>query len=358
MNEAKLHRLVAGIDPWKENFGHGMEFRGADGQSWYDLSINCNSIPCQSSMAIVLTSWFGQLKWLKAVLTQYRLSGAFVILAYDNPFYAWCDRNPHEMYRCMPNMDHYLLANSVVHKHITYDADKRNGWFWDVRYAQGVIKQFSNIKHVYITNGDCICEKPEGFKDIIALMGDSEVMAGQSRDGLVHTADVMFTAEAFHKVFDYMAEMFRVPVIGSRSPEGSMFEAISAMGVKLKHAPQQPLDTDGTVDCYSRYDQESTWKALLGYMNLYAIQETAWNLGTEPLDRKYVDNYMDWLYFAGDEKETICQYWDTGDRRHLFRWWDRGEDSWYNRLYLPLEAYGKEPILDKGGHDGFSFLRI
>lgn len=345
MNEKKLLRMAAGIEPWKENFGHGMERRGVDGMSWYDLSINLNSNPCQTNLAIIVTAWFGQLKWLAPVLEKYRLSGAFVILAYDNPFYAWSSTAPEEMFRLMPNPQHYLLAHSVVNKHITYDADKRNGWFWDVRYAQGIIKQFSNIEYVYMTNGDCICENPDGFKDVIELLGEDDLMAGQSREGNVHTADVLFRVGAFNKIFDYMHGRYRVPVIGSLSPEGTMWEAIQHTGVKLKHPPQQPLDTDGTIDPYSRRDQASTWKDLLGYKNLYAIQETAWNDGLEPLDRKYVDDFMRWRYFSGEEQTTICRYWDTGDRRYLFQWWDCGEDSWYNRLYYPIEHYGKEPIL-------------
>lgn len=346
MNEQKLQLKAAGLSPWEENFGQGMEYRGKDGQSWYDLSINLNSYPCQTDLAIIVTSWFGQLRWLKAALAQYRKSGAFVILAYDNPFYPWIPQNPHDMFRTMPNQEHYVLAHSVVHKHITYDADKRNGWFWDVRYAQGILKQFSNIKYVYMTNGDCIVDKPEGFKDLIALLGDADLMAGQSRDGMIHTADVIFKVDAFHQVFDYMHTMFRVPVIGSRSPEGSMYEAIEARGLKVKHPPVQPLDTDGSIDPYSRRDQDSTWKEILGYKNLYAIHETAWNEGGRPIDRKYVDNFMDWIYWEGEQKETVCRYWDTGDLRYLYQWWDRGEDSDYNRLYYPLEHYGKDPIYE------------
>lgn len=347
MNENKLLRMAAGIEPWIENFGQGMEARGKDGMSWYDLSINLNSYPCQTDLAIIVTAWAGQLKWLRSVLAEYRLSGAFVVLAYDNPFYPWDGRNPVEFSRVMLNEWHYLLAHAVVHKHITYDASKRNGWFWDVRYAQGIIKQFPNVKYVYVTNGDCICEKPDGFKNLIDLLGDDEVMSGQSREGLVHTADVIFKVEAFNKIFDYMYKMFRVPVIGSRSPEGSLWEAIVNCGVKLKHAPAQPLDLDGTIDCYSRRDQPSTWKDVLGYKNLFSIQETAWNEGGMPVDRKYVDDFMDWIYFAGDERETICKYWETKDRRYLYKWWDCGEDSWYNRIYYPLEHYGKEPIYER-----------
>ena len=346
MNEKELHKKIAGIEPWVDNFGNGMERRGHDDMSWYDLSINCNSLPCETDTAIIVTSWFGQLKWLKAVLTKYRESGAFVILAYDNPFYAWSA--PHQsMPICMPNPSHYLLANSVVHKHITYDADKRNGWFWDVRYAQGIVRSFPNIKYVYVTNGDCICEKPEGFAELKEILGDLDFMAGQETENSFHTATMFFKVEAFHKVFDYMYERFRVPVIGSLSPEGTLKEAMDAMHIKHKTASKQPLDKDGTVDMYCCYGQDSTWMEVLGFKNLYAENETAWNQAGHPVDRKYVDNYNNWCYFSGEERATLCQYWDTGDLRYLYQWRDRGEDSDYNRLYYPIEHYGKEPILSE-----------
>lgn len=349
MNLDKLNKMTAGLEKWQENFGQGMERRGADGLSWYDLSINCNSTPHDAKIAIIVTSYWGQLKWLKATLSAYRqVPGAFVILAYDNPFYAWVPKNPHDMHRTMPNPDHYLLAHAVVHKHITYDSDKRNGWYWDVRYAQGIIKQFPNIKHVYMTNGDCICEKPEGFAEIIELLGDGDLMAGQSDNGLVHTADVIFKVDAFHRIFDWIAEVMRVPVLGSRSPEGNLRDAITALNMKLVHAPLQGLDPEGpTVDWYSRFGQDSTWKRVLGYRNLFAEYETLGNFGMEPLPAKYVDSYMDWLYFGGEERETICQFWATGDRRYLYMWLDRWEDSWYNRLYTDVNYWSPVPVFDK-----------
>lgn len=348
MNEDKLLRLTAGIDKWEENFGQGMERRGTDGLSWYDMSINCNSTPCEAEMAIIVTSWMGQLKWLRAVLTQYRMTGAFVILAYDNPFYAWAPKNHVEMQRQMPNCEHYILANAIVHKHITYDSDKRNGWFWDVRYAQGIIKQFPNIKYVYTTNGDCICEKPEGFKKLIEILGEGDLLAGQSNGDLIHTADFLCRTEAFHKIFDDMAETMRVPIIGSRSPEGNLRDSVAKLGIKVVHAPLQGLDPcDTTIDWYSRFNQDSTFKEVLGFRNLFAEYETYGNMGMEPLPGKYVDGYMDWIYFGGEERETICKFWETGDRRYLYMWLDRWEDSSYNRLYTPLDYWSPVPIYDK-----------
>lgn len=337
-----IEKKLAGISRWQEEV-YG-QYRNKDNVSWYDLSVSYNNYPCHMDTAIIVTSWRGQLKWLKATLEKYRLSGAFVILAYDNPLYGWVNPGTFLPDRDFPNQTHYLLAHSVVTKHITYDADKRNGWFWSVRYAQGIIKQFKNIKYVFCTNGDCIWDKPEGLRDVINLLGDNELMSGQSWGDYIHTASVLYKADAFNRIVDEMADLMSVPVIGAQSPEHMLSESCKKLGIKVLHAPKQPKDKDGTNDAYACYSQESTWKELLGFRNLFAEQETAWNNGLEPLDKKYVDNYQNWIYFAGDERETVCRYYDTNDRRYVYQWWDRGEDSWYNRLYYPITHYGSQPI--------------
>lgn len=353
MNETKLHRMIAGLEPWKDNYGLEMEYRGLDNVSWYDLSVNCNSIPCETDTAIIVTAWFGQLKWLKSTLTKYRESGAFVILAFDNPFYPWMLRDSSQMIRYMPNVNHYILANSIVHKHITYDGDKRNGWAWDVIYANGVLKNFPNIKYVYVTNGDCVIEKPEGLKKLKTLLGDNAVMAGQQNGEILHTASLFFERIAFDQFAEKLADKFKVPIIGSYSPERTLTEIIKDLRLKVKVAPKQPLDKDGTIDVYCCYGQDSTWREILGFRNLFAEYETAGNQGKDLYCLKdFVDDYMEWIYWSGSEIETICQYWKTGDRRYLFQFWDRWEDSWYNRLFYPLEHYGKDPIY--GNHSGRS----
>jgi len=344
MNEAKLHRLLAGIDRWKEDFGQGMEYRGADGLSWYDLSINANSLPCEPKLAVIVTAWAGQLKWLSATLESYRKTGAFVILAFDQHFYPWGALSDGSALTGLPSPRHFQLANSVVFKHLTYDANKRNGWFWSVRYAQGILKQFPNIEYVYLTNGDCLIEKPEGMKDVIALLGDGDIMAGQQNNDTLHTAELLFRADAFHELFDHMARVMRTPIIGSHSAENLLKDAIRATGVKVVTAPNQPKDTDGTVDMYARYGQPSTWKDLLGFRNLFAEYET---LGNEGQDLMHLKPFVDLnpAYWGGEERETVCQYWATGDKRYLWKFWDQWEDSDYNRLYYPLDHYGKEPVI-------------
>lgn len=346
-DQEKLERKWGGLEKWAENFDSGMERRGQDGYSWYDLSL-LNSLPCEKDTAIIVTSWSGQLKWLESTLKSYRETGAYVILAYDHHLFPWIPSSPLDVLKQLPNSRHYQLASAVVYKHLTGDAAKRTAWFWSVRYAQSIIRQLPNIKHVYLTNGDCIFEKPAGFKDLLKLLNGCDLISGQiTGNGTIHTANVLFQADAFHKIVDYMFELMRVPVLGSRSAERNLLEAVNQLKLKVGIPEKQPLDTDGTVDCYARFGQDSTWKQLVGFRNLFAEYEQAANDGLELMWLEpYVDRFMDWLYWSGEERENICNYWATGDRRFLMKFWDLGEESDYNRIYYPIEFYGKNPIYE------------
>jgi len=320
--------------------------------NWYDCVFNVNSFPFNTDMAIIVTSWHGQLRWLKKTLQNYRLTGKYVILSYDNPFLP-CDPSSKvdeiAFNERLPRSIHYLMAHSVVMKHLTFDADKRTGWFWDVKYAQGLVNQFPNIKYVYCTNGDCILEKPENINQLVELLGDGDLMSGQSAEGsTIHTADVIYKIDAFNKVVNYMTEHFIIPVIGSFSPENLLGEAVIYNKLKVTHAPQQPISLlDGSIDYYCRESVPSTFREVIGFRNLYAEQEYRENNALEPLPKEFVDDYKDYSYIDPGDRVTIGMYYKTGDRRYLYQWWDRGEDSWYNRLYFPIEHYGKEPIYKK-----------
>jgi hypothetical protein len=303
-------------------------------------------------MAIIVTSWHGQLRWLKKTLQNYRLTGKYVILSYDNPFFAFDqssfnDEGAFDSKLLRPI--HYLMAHSVVVKHKTYDADKRTGWFWDVKYAQGLINLFPNIKYVYCTNGDCILENPENIDKLIEILGNGDLMSGQSVEGsTTHTADVIYKVETFNRIVNYMTERFVVPVMGSLSPENLLGEAVKLFNLKVTHAPQQPVSLlDGNVDWYCREAVSSTFKDVIGFRNLYAEQEYRENNALEPISKEFIDDYKNYSYIDPSDRVTLGMYYKTGDRRYLYQWWDRGEDSWYNRLYFNIEHYGSSPIYGK-----------
>lgn len=345
-----INEKLAGLRPWNHaSFGTSANTRENTEYTWNDVFMNVNDYPYYTDTAIIVTSWVGQLRWLKATLANYRKTGKYVILSYDILFNIWESDIDTEskMLTMLPRPIHHLLAHSVVFKHKTYDADKRTGWFWDVKYAQGLINMFPNIKYVYCTNGDCILEKPQNIDELVKILGDGDLMSGQSENGMPHTACMFYKIDAFNKVVDYMTDRTKITVIGGQSPEGLVKDAIRMLKLKETLAPQQPKNKHGQVDYYCTGYADSTWKEVLGFRNLYAEQEYRENNALEPLPKEYFDRFHNWVYLPGPDRETICKYYDTNDRRYLYQWWDRGDDSWYNRLYYPLNHYGDEPIYDK-----------
>jgi hypothetical protein len=140
-----------------------------------------------------------------------------------------------------------------------------------------------------------------------------------------------------------MEEKYRLPILGSLSPERMLVESVNVLGLKELKAPEQPLFKDGGIDHYSSYNQNSTWKKVVGYRNLGAEHLTAIIEGLEPVNIEYVDFRYFKRIWSG-ESDTMYNYYKTGDRRYLYMAWDRNEDSWHDRLYYPLEHYGNSPI--------------
>jgi len=256
--------------------------------NWMDLEINFNSAPCRTDTAIICTSWWGHRPFLKATLTSLRLTGKFLICAYDPPVYAW--NSEVEYKKRIPPIDIFLLPHAWVHKHLTFDSAKRNGWFWDVRYAQGIVKSFPNIKYVFTVNGDCPWEKPQAIDELISLMGSADLMAVTSDSKTIHTCAVLFEVESFNRIIDYMYDYHKVSIPGSYSPELLLLEAVKQLGLIEKVVPKQPMEPGGdSVDHYSRYKQPNTWNDIVGYRNIGAEFLTAVIERLDPPEKKFFD---------------------------------------------------------------------
>jgi len=346
-----LEKQLAGISPWKGEL------------NFTDLSINFNSVPFDSDTAIIVTSFKGHLPFLEATLKNYRLTGKFVICSYDPPFRGWGENTDNQY--SLPNPRMFLLAHAWCFKHITYDADKRNGWFWDVKYASGIVSMFPNFKYVFTVNGDCLWEKPNGVDKIIEILGDGDLMSSSSCDVVTHTCSVIYKIDAFRKIIDYMTDIMEKPVVGSHSPECMLRDAIRELGLKEVKAPKQPMDpwNPSVIDHYNRYKQECTWREVLGFRNLTAEQQTASVERRPPVEKELCDwRTGDGAYLNSHERATLYHYYRTGDKRWLYAWWDQGEESWWDRKYMPIEYYGDKPILNEPPtwftHDDFNFRNL
>lgn len=356
MNEIRhLDRILTGQEKFNfAHFGTGTDDKKYSPYTWGDAFMNMNDAPFNVDTAIVVTAWAGHLGWLKSTLTSYRNSGAYVILSYDNYSYVWENLDdPYVIHQKLPRPIHTLLAHSFVMKHKTYDADKRIGWFWNVKYALAIVNAFPNIKYLYCTNGDCIWERPEGLPELKEMLGEGDFISGQSAPGqTIHTACVLYKVEALNKIMDYMTKRISPMVIAGQSPETMLGDAVKLLKIKEVYAPKQPRLPTGEIDYYCTLGGESTWKEVLGFRNLYAEQEWRTNNRFEQLNPKYMDNFQNWIYFNPSEREMLCKYYDTMDRRWLYMWWDRNCNSCEDRVYHPLEHYGTEPIPEDGKNWG------
>jgi len=338
---SKLEERIAGLEPWGSTpSGYNYSLR----PNWIDLSLDFNSVPHKTDTAIIVTSWWGHLQFMRSTLTNYRKTGAFVILAYDFPCYSW-DIN-FGFTRHFPPPNIMLLPHMFLLKHQTFDNPKREGWLWLFIYSGGIIKAFPHFKYILTVNSDCIWTKPEGLQDLKNELGSDDLMSVTSMKNNIHTCAVIYKREAFLKIHEYIADKQKVQILGSHSPEILLTEYVRNFGLKEKVAPIQPMEPDNSsIDFYSRYNQDSTWKQLVGYRNLGAEFLTNLVERTEPVPREYID--LDLLKIAAPGfSDGLAQYYKTGDRRWLYKAWNENEDSWYSRVYYPIEEYGEEPIYE------------
>lgn len=309
-----------------------------------------NNLPYDQKVAILVTSWMGHKKWWSYTFNSYRQAANYIICAFDNH----CNRgNPQDYEYILPPKDIFALADAWVFKHRTYDADKRNGWLWNMVYAQGILSQFDNLEYIFTINGDCCLDKPKGMSKLIKILGDADVMSQASDGSILHTCSCIYRADAFNMIYTYIKNQMKTLKPESYSPEVILAEAVNELGLKEKIAPVQPVFPDdypveewrGVNEFYSAYNQDSTWKRIVGFRNLDAENETKVRERLEPIPAKYFDSRKN--FSNGYEQESILKYYETKDRRYLYMFHDFGEDSWYDRRHYTVDFYGDEPIYDK-----------
>jgi hypothetical protein len=292
----------------------------------------------QSNMAIIVTSYEGHRLFLKKTLSQYRLSNKYVICSYDR-------------HNSTIPVDIFNIPHSWTFKHPTYGAEKRNGWLWDIIYGAGIINLFENFEYVFTVNGDCVWDKPEGVDDVIKLLDHYDMMPSSKSSGLIHSCSMIWKRKPFLSFVSYIRGKLESAPPESYSPEVLLRDwyTWNKNSIRIKTPPVQAMYPEkhnhaGAVDHYSAYNQDSTWKELLGYRNLGGEHKWACLEHLEPVPKHYLDLRNDGEYLSKHEHETLYHYYLTQDRRWLYKYWAEGEDSYWNRRYYPITYYGVKPL--------------
>lgn len=291
-----------------------------------------------SDTCIIVTSHAGHLTFLKYALTKYMESGKYVICSYDS----------HS--RLDIPQDIFNIPYSWTFKHITYGAEKRNGWLWDVCYAAGVVHLWS-FDYIFITNGDCIWDRPKGINNLIKYLGDYDFIASSS-NGTIHTAAMLWKRDAFLSFVSKIRYYLDKNVKESYSPEVILRDWFLEQNKFRKKVPEKQAKYPkghryaGNIDHYSSYHQDSTFKDILGFRNLGGEHKWSCLEHLSPVPKRYFDLRDKGRFLSAHERNTLYNYYITNDRRWLYMYWDQGEDSDYNRKYFPLKHYGDVPLFN------------
>jgi len=298
-----------------------------------------NDFILRTNTAIIVTSHPGHRMFLEATLENYMKTGKYVILSYDS-------------HKSWPHNEIMNIPHTVVSKPITYGAEKRVGWLYDVVLAGGVINPLQNIETVIITNGDCIWEVPQNVDSLRAYVDrhDGDMMC-VTADSTLHTAAMVMKAWVFQQFVDYIVQHLKYNVPQSYSPEVLLRDYVHEQNIKVVYPKSQPLYPDGhihanKIDHYASYNQDHTWKELVGFRNLGAEMKVICQQHLNPLPKKFFYMRNNGEFFNQHERETLYNFYLTGDYRYLYMYFDTGEDSFFNRRYLPLEYYGDEKLID------------
>ena len=299
-----------------------------------------NDFILRTDTAIIITSHCGHRLFLKATLTNFMKTGDYVILSYDS-------------HKQWPHTEILNIPHTWVTKPRTYGAEKRIGWLYDVLLAGGILRPLMNVQAVIITNGDIIFEKPENVDALRKYVDryNGDMMCVTAEPNLLHTAAMIMKGWAFQSFVDYIATMLTHNIPESYSPEVLLRDWVETHDIKNVVPEVQPLYPKGhryagKIDHYASYNQDHTWKRLVGFRNLGGEMKAICHEHLEPLPSKYFYMGHPPNYFNHHEASTLYKYYQSGDRRWLYKYFSEGEESSFNRRYYPIEYYGGQPLYD------------
>jgi hypothetical protein len=299
-----------------------------------------NDFILRTDTAIIVTSHPGHRMFLEATLSRYMRTGKYVICSYDS----------HNQW---PYLNILNIPHTWISKPVTYGAEKRIGWLYDVLLAGGIIRALPNIQAVIITNGECIWELPENVDLLKKYVNErGGAMMCVTADSTLHTAAMIMKGWAFQAFVDFIYFTLSHNIPESYSPEVLLRQFVESRDIKNVVPELQPVFPEGhryagKIDHYASYNQpQHTWKQLVGFRNLGGEHKAACYEHLEPVDSKYIYRGYPPIYFDAHEARTLDAYMRSGDRRYLYQYWDQGEESSFNRRYYDIEHYGPSPLYD------------
>jgi hypothetical protein len=285
-------------------------------QAWIDRTSSndkwANNI--FKKVGVLLTSHQANRPYLKASVESHKKLGFWITVAYDSYIDPVQETVDHNHY--MPHKDVLDQIDTFLISHYQTWGGPLYPYFWLLKLGAGVMRDF---EYIYCANGDFVIEKPEGFAELFAMLGDADVMtSGPDRDKppAANTAGFLIRSEALHRVVQHMQDhlipwdVYEKYTQDIGNMEGRFGWAIRDLGLKQVRV-EPPLE-----DMF-RVPGHGTWWKTIGFRHIHSEMNYAYRNKGIPPELKYLDE----RFTAAHDLHFLKLWEDTHDRQYLEQWW-------------------------------------
>jgi hypothetical protein len=267
-------------------------------------------------LGILITSHPGNRAYLKACIESHKKLGYWIVLAYDNyihPDHPKIDYNaifpPKDV---MENVDTFIMPHYQTWGGVLYP------YFWLLKFGMNVMQDF---EYTYCINGDMVIEKPEGFNQLLDLLGDADIMGtGPDIDEpnryIFNTAGFIGKTKAIKAIMDHFEERL-VPFENYEKYTQEVGNTEGRFGRAIKDLGLKKVVVDPPYNEQLHKSGQGTWYDLIGFRHIHAELNYAYRYKGIPPEAKYMDN----RYAGQHDIKYLKMYEETKDPEVLKNWW-------------------------------------
>jgi hypothetical protein len=273
------------------------------------------AIGINKRVGILLTSSSYGRPYLKASVETWKKLGFWLVLSYDNfidpeisgdiDYNNWLPQRD-----VMINVDTFLLTHHQCWGGVSYP------YMWQLRLASGI---FRNFEYVLCVNGDCIIEKPEGFPELLSLLGDADIMSsGPMLEREIGTAGLLMRTDAFFKISKHLIdhvvpfEEYEKSTQDFGNTEGRLAVAVRELGLKK-------IEVEPPYNEQLHIPGHGTWWNILGFRHIHGEMNYSYRYKHPPVTPFY--QYLDERFLGDSDKRYLKIYEETKDPEILKDWY-------------------------------------
>lgn len=281
-----------------------------DNDSW--------AVNIKKNVGVLLTCSSYSKPFLKASLESHKKLGYWTVLSYDNFIDPKNGETKIDWDYWMPpkdvmvNVDTFLLPHHQCWGGVSYP------FIWQLRLASGI---FHSMDYVLVNNGDMVLEKPEGFPQLLELMGDADIMSsGPSLPREIGTAGILMKSSAFMAIAKHMLdhmvpfEEYEKSTQDFGNTEGRLAVAVRELGLKQVICSPGKCPTHDV--CEQLHVPGGQWYDIIGMRHIHGELNYAYRYKQMPPPSKYLDER-----FCGAEDMKASKAYEAGDITFVQNWW-------------------------------------